>query len=100
MTNTLRGILIALGLAIVAVGIYLGGFWLQKDATNRNYEVTTNTQQYQSGLVSQERDRVTAYTQATDAGQKALIKGQFCSVYDTLTQPPADLAAAHSQICF
>jgi hypothetical protein len=88
---------------LLLVGIVVGGWqlgwWLNKANANKQYEVNTHTQQYQAGLISQERDDVIGWEQATDANQRDLIKGQFCTIYLNLTQPPADLVFANSKIC-
>lgn len=86
-------------LVAIAVGGWEGGWWLNKANANKQYQVNINTQQYQAGLISQERDNVIGWQSATDSGQKDIIKNTFCTMYLNLTQPPADLVFANSKIC-
>jgi Tfp pilus assembly protein PilX len=92
-------ILIAVTVAALLTGAWFGYWALAKRSVANQYDINTNTQQYQAGLISQERDRVTAYDTATDDAQKNNIKTTFCAVYAELTKPPADLASAHDRIC-
>lgn len=96
-------VLVAVGLAVVGAaviaGLYLGGFWVAKDATNRQYQVNVNTQQYQAGLIAQERDRVQGIETSNDEGQKKNLALTFCTVYHDLTVQPEDLALAFSTYC-
>lgn len=85
--------------AVIGVGGYLGYWWLAKDTTARRYDVNTGTQQYQAGLISQERNLSLDWNKAVDPSQKQAIADQFCAVYQNLTPPPADLATAHATIC-
>lgn len=89
--------------AVTAVALMAAcwfGYWaLAKKSTENNYDVNTHNQQYQAGLISQERDRVAAFDVATDAAQKQQIKIAFCQVYPNLSPPPADLVEAHARIC-
>jgi len=73
------------------VGCWFGYWALAKKSTSNQYDVNTHNQQYQAGLVSQERDRVQAYDTAVDPAQKQQIKLTFCQVYPNLSPPPADL---------
>jgi hypothetical protein len=84
---------------ILCIGGYGLYWWIAKDSTARQYDVNTGTQQYQSGLISQERDLVIGYHRTTDDSQKAAISDQFCAIYQQLTPPPADLASAYPTIC-
>jgi hypothetical protein len=87
----------------VAVAVLIGawfGYWaLARQGQTNRYNVNVNNQQYQSGLVSQERDRVSGYDTATDGPQKDQIRQTFCQVYLDLNPAPADLVAAHARIC-
>lgn len=84
---------------ILIVGGYGLYWWVAKDSTARQYDVNTGTQQYQSGLISQERDLVIGYHRSLDTGQKAAISDQFCAVYPQLKPPTPDLATAYPAIC-
>jgi uncharacterized membrane protein YcjF (UPF0283 family) len=88
---------------IVAIAIIVGGwfgFWaLAKANRDQQYQVNTNSQEYQQGLVQQEQDRVQGYDAASDATQKAQIKATFCSTYQDLTHPTNDLVQAQARIC-
>lgn len=86
------------GLAIITL-MYLGYWWLAKDAANRRYEVNTNTQQYQAGLVAAEQSRAQDWRIATDPGQKYQIALTFCSTYPSLTQPLPDLVSNFATMC-
>ena len=92
-----------LAAAVTLAGLVFGGwlaYWaIAGHGQTRRYEVNTHSQQYQAGLVSQERDRVTAYDVAVDPAQKRQIKVTFCQVYPDLAPPPDDLIIAHDRIC-
>lgn len=83
----------------VIVGLWFGGWALAGINQTKQYQVNTNSQQYQGGLVSQERDRVAGYDAAVDLGQKANIKQTFCTIFTDLKPPPDDLILAQSRIC-
>lgn len=89
---------VIVGIALI-VGAWFGYWALARANQTQQYGVNTDGQQYQAGLISQERDRVTAYNVATDPGQKKSIADQFCAVYLDLTKPPTDLVAAYDDIC-
>ncbi len=88
---------------LVGIALLIGGwyaYWgLSRVSTTNRYDVNTRTQQYQAGLISQERDRVSGYMAATDPAQKAVIAQQFCAVYPSLDPPPADLATQAVTLC-
>lgn len=94
-------LLVVGGLLVVllCIGGYAGYWWLAKNSTARRYEINTGTQQYQSSLISQERDRATAYDRALDPGQKIAIADQFCAVYPEMTNPTPDLVTRRAVIC-
>lgn len=89
-------------IAVVAI-IFVGGYglywWLAKDTTEKRYDVNTGTQQYQSALISQQRDRVQAIDIATHEGQKKQLTLTFCSTQTEVTVVPPDLAAAAARLC-
>lgn len=92
---------IAAGLAVImiAVGIWFGYWWIAKASQSQRYDVNTHSQQYQAGLVAQERDLITGYDAATDPAQKAQIRSQFCAIYLQLDPATPDLVLAHDRIC-
>lgn len=103
MKNALTGTgLLIVGIVlitVVGVGGYLGYWWLAKDTTQRRYDTNTQTQQYQAGLISQERNLSLDWNRAIDPGQRQAIADQFCQVYPTLNPAPADLVTVHASIC-
>lgn len=99
------------------VGLSIGGYELYwsvegHNANHRN-DVNTHSQNYQAGLISGERDKVTSIGQLTtaiagshDASVKAAdttqltqLTSAFCSTYVDLTEVPTDLQVAHKQLC-
>jgi flagellar basal body-associated protein FliL len=96
--------LISILAALVVVGLAVGGwflYWhLAKAGQANRYEVNVGTQQYQAGLIQQERDRVIAYNIATDPGQKKAIADQFCAIFPSIVPAPTDLVSANASICF
>lgn len=92
---------VSIGLLVVAMSIagWFGYWALAKAGQSARYDVNTNNQQYQAGLVAQERDRVIAYDRSADDAQKQAIADQFCAVYDQLNPPTPDLVRAHARIC-
>lgn len=93
---------LVLGLVVV-VALAVGGYSLYWHVAKQNvrnqYDVNTNTQQYQAGLISEERNLSLEWTRAEDPGQKQAIADQFCQVYPNLTPAPADLVTAHAGMC-
>jgi hypothetical protein len=90
------GIIVA---AAVLAGLWFEGWALAGQAQSNRYGVNTNSQQYQAGLVAQERDRIAGYDVAVDVAQKAQIKVTFCQVYSDLKPAPDDLISASARIC-
>lgn len=92
---------IGVGLLVTAVivGCWFGYWFIAKKIQSNRYDVNTHSQQYQAGLISQERDRVTAYDRAVDEAQRQAIADAFCAEYDQLDPPTADLLRAHARIC-
>lgn len=88
--------------AVLVIALGVGGWslywWTQQHGIENRYEVNTHSQQFQSGLISQERDRAQAFGVATDPGQRAQIKAQFCQVYPDITPAPADIQLSASTI--
>lgn len=93
-------ILIVLLAAAILVGLWFGYWALRKASVENQYEVNTGTQQYQSGLISQQRDRVAAYDAASSDAQKKNIATTFCAVQQEITKVPEDLIQANARICY
>lgn len=103
----------AFAVAAICVGGWFAYWKLAGSAQSDRYKVNTHSQQYQSGLVSQERDRVQAYdqlgtaiaavkdpaTKTADRAQQDQIRETFCQVYADLQNTPTDLTQAHARIC-
>lgn len=93
----------AFGVAVIViailVGLWFGGWALYKANVEKKYEVNTGTQQYQAGLISQQRDRVAAYDATDNEAQKRNIATAFCAVHSELTKVPDDLQVAYGRIC-
>lgn len=102
MKNARSAMIISLfvitGTAMI-IALWFGYWAISRENTTQRYKVNTNNQQYQAGLISQERDRVLGWDEAKDLGQKAQIKSTFCAVYLTLKPAPEDLVLAYSRIC-
>lgn len=92
-------ILAAVTVAALLTACWFGYWALNRQVISNRYQNDTHNQQYQSGLVSQERDRVQGYDAATDPAQKAQIKATFCQIYPNIDKPPADLVSARNRIC-
>jgi hypothetical protein len=103
--------------ALVVAGLCIGGwfaYWgLAGSSQDHRNHVNTHSQQYQAGLISQERDRAQSYDQlaaalagthdpavkSADQSQQEQIKETFCQVFADLTEAPADLTQANARIC-
>lgn len=92
-------VLIVLGIIAVLVGGWFGYWALARANTAEQYKVNTGTQQYQSSVISQERDYVHDYDRTVDTAQKQQIAQTFCDRYTELTQIPNDLSLAHARLC-
>lgn len=90
------GILVS---ALVIFGLWEGYWWLAGQNVQHQRDINHSSQQYQDGLISQERDRAQAYNIATDPAQKKQFADTFCSVYFDIVDVPNDLLSAHSTIC-
>lgn len=115
--STSKIVLLTVLSVVLFVGLCVGGwfgYWsLAKSSQTRRYEVNTQSQQYQGGLVSQERDRVAAYDElgpviasttdpsikSVDEAQQDQIKTTLCEVFVDLNPAPSDLAQANARIC-
>lgn len=90
--------------AVLIVGGYGAYWWLAKNNAQKQYEVNTNTQQWQSSKIDQLRNLSHDWGVAQDPGQKQVIGSQFCSIYQLVNPLPpangtADLFTVHSTIC-
>ncbi len=99
MPRWLQYPLIAVGIVGLLVGIWFGIWFLKGQAQSNQYEVNTHSQQYQAGIVAQERDYANAWRIATDPGQKASIADTFCAEYTQLNPATPDLVDAHASMC-
>ena len=99
LRTALTVILVGVTIVAVLVGGWYGYWALKNAATHNDYQVNNHSQQYQLGLIMQERDRVTAYNAAVDDTQKTYIKAQFCQVYPDIDPPPVDLVMAYQKLC-
>jgi len=100
----MKAVFAGIGIFLAVVGLIFGGwyaYWaIARASTSNRYDVNTHNQQYQAGLVAQERDLVQGYDAAQDPAQKSQIKQQFCSIYQSVNPPPSDLVSAASRLCF
>lgn len=99
MRNGLAVVLATLAVIAICVGGWFGYWALARQGQSNRYDVNTHSQQYQAGLIAQERDKVSGYDVATDAGQKEQIRQTFCAVYPQLNPPPSDLVSANARMC-
>jgi hypothetical protein len=86
--------LVVAAIVVVIVIIFGGwrlGWWFKAADVQMQRDTNVQSQQYQDGLISQERDRALAYVKATDPSQKEFYKSQFCGVYADIVNPPNDL---------
>lgn len=87
---------------IFALIILIGwrvGWWFRTADVQMQRDTNVQSQQYQDGLISQERDRIQAYDTSDDSAQKKQLQMTFCSTYENLVKPPADIQSAHARIC-
>jgi nitrogen fixation-related uncharacterized protein len=99
MKQILTVILVCVTVVAILVGGWFGYWALAKKSTSNQYDVNTHNQQFQSGLVAQERNYVQGYDAAPDGPQKQQIKATFCQIYPDLSPAPSDLIVAHARIC-
>lgn len=86
------GLLATVVAVILCFGCYQGYWYLAKHNVQHQYDVNTGTQQYQAGLIQQERDLANGYQAAQDSAQKAFISRQFCTMLKDVQPVPNDLA--------
>lgn len=99
MTPLKTAVAVFVAVVVLCTGGWLLYWRLALAGQNNQYNVNTHSQQYQAGLIAQERDRIAGYDAAIDPAQKQQIKTSFCQVYPDLTQPPIDIQSAHARIC-
>lgn len=85
--------------AAVVLGGWSAGWWFKEQNVGNQRDVNRNSQQYQDGLVSQQRSLVQGYDVAVDESQKKQISLRFCASYLNLVEPPNDLVQAEARIC-
>jgi hypothetical protein len=90
-------------IVVLAVVSWQGGWWLSKSSVQHQYEINTQTQQYQNGLVARMDDNIQGYDVAVDPGQKKDLLNTVCTTYTkltdiTLTNNP-DLVTFHKDHC-
>lgn len=84
--NTLAVLFAIVVVALVIVGGYQLGWWLKKDAVNRNAKINQDTYGRQNALVEQILDDIKdAETPGIPAGQRIAIVGQICDSANKLT---------------
>ena len=83
-------------LVVVVVGGWQLYWWSARHGVDNRYQVNTHSQQYQSALETQLRDYAHDYGISTDPGQQAQLKAMFCTRYQDLTHPEADLRTAYT----
>lgn len=93
---TLVGVIVVVALAVGGWFLYWG---IARANQDQQYQVNTNSQQYQQSLIQQEQDRVQGYDAASDTAQKQQIASTFCAVYQDITHPTPDLMQAQARIC-
>lgn len=103
-----HAVLAGLGAIAVVVLVAIGGWklhwWMAKSTVEHQYDINTNTQQWNAAKIDQLRNLAHDYGVAQDPGQKSAIGSQFCSIYQVVKPaPPAnatdDLYSAHATIC-
>lgn len=101
-SNPLTWVIATILMIVIIGGVIIGGWqlgwWMRAQSVQKQNSINHNSQNYQDGLIAQERDRANGYDIAT-GGQQVTIRQQFCSVYGDIVSPPQDLIAAHSRIC-
>jgi len=86
LKTTLAVIGIVVTVVVVAVGIYLGSWWLVRDTTNRDAEVRQQTYGRQNALVEAILDDIReAEAPATPPEQRVAIVNIVCDNAGTLT---------------
>lgn len=103
MKSTASAILLTILTVAGIIGVAVGGYQLYwhvaKSNVQHQYDVNTNGQQYQSGLIAHERDLVLGYDKAVDPAQKQALSDQFCQIFPTINPAPQDLVTASGRIC-
>jgi hypothetical protein len=86
MKSVLKAAVTTVAIAALAVGIYLGGWWLTRDTTDRNARVLQQTYGRQNALVEQILDDIKdAETPGIPPGQRQAIINQICNAAAKLT---------------
>ena len=92
--------LVGIGLAILlGIVIWHVGWDVTAANMDRQNQVNNNSQQMQSGIISQEQNDVAGWYAAVDLGQKSFLKQKICANYLNINHPPNDLVAAQAAIC-
>jgi hypothetical protein len=108
----LVSILVAIAVVAILVGGYLGGWWLNKDVTNRQQHIDRQNYGTQLGYITSVQNKIadihaidvqiaTANAEGKDAltAQKQAIVTQACHTASLITQKPDDIASFVSSHC-
>lgn len=90
---------VGVGIAVAALLLWLLYWATYRANLEQQRDANHTSQQWQDAQIAAERNRAADYDRITNEGQKAQIKATFCAVYADITNPPADLVAAHAHIC-
>jgi len=97
----LGGVVIALAVVVVAVVGYQGGWWLHKNAVNREYQINRTGQAMQAGDIAHARSLEEALATTHDQGQRIAFTNEYCALFVDIDpgSVPADLENTHTQYC-
>lgn len=115
MKNALYALGALVAVAAICVGGYLGGWWLQEDATNRTTGIANESLARQQARVDEVLDKAETIadidvqvSQVTPdqaeplLAQRAAVVDQFCDAYGGLTgrlTVPASIDTLYAQEC-
>lgn len=102
MKNALAGIAVVAIVILVTVGGYLGGWWLQEDAVNRQTNIDRQSTAFVTSRIEKIRDDIVELESISDSPQKVNITKSVCAAYydiDAVSVVPTDVATFAARNC-
>lgn len=86
-------------LTLILYGAGAAAEALRRDNLQRLYESNRGSAAWQQARITEVRSYVDGYYSTTNDAQRAQLRSSFCSVYQVIDNPPADLVRVHAGLC-
>ena len=101
MKNAFKVIATIVAVVVIAVGLYLGGWWLTEDSTNRQTVIDRKSTAFNTSRIEKARDDIIEVQSLNDGPQKANIIRGICSAIADINPDtvPSDIAQFTATNC-